>query len=118
MPVAPMGDEHPLPKIPDNPIKLEKNVPPAVEAAPMPEQMSAVAPPVVRRPVKPIGPVYYFGPNLVVDNVTTPPAMHLPNSPFVEDLSVAGDHGRYTYYSYRRPWYTPGQQSANVTIVW
>ncbi|WP_437204926.1 hypothetical protein [Planctomicrobium sp. SH664] len=27
-------------------------------------------------------------------------------------------HERYPYYSYRRPWYTPGPVSQNVTIVW
>jgi hypothetical protein len=70
--------------------------------------------------VKPKGPVYYYpvDPYTFPANVNTPPAMHLPNSPYVEDLSVDGDHGRYVYYSYRRPWYTPGHLSANVTIVW
>jgi hypothetical protein len=32
--------------------------------------------------------------------------------------SVGGIHDRYPYYSYRRPWYTAGPASANVTIVW
>jgi hypothetical protein len=27
-------------------------------------------------------------------------------------------HVRYPYYSYRRPWYTPGPGSVNVTIIW
>jgi hypothetical protein len=27
-------------------------------------------------------------------------------------------HDRYPYYSYRRPWYSAGPASANVTIVW
>jgi len=73
-----------------------------------------------RPPVKVKGPVYYFpvDPFTFPANVTTPPRMHIPNSPDVHDLSVDGDHGRYTYYSYRRPWYTPGHRSANVTIVW
>jgi hypothetical protein len=31
---------------------------------------------------------------------------------------VDGVHARYPYYSYRRPWYTAGPASANVTIVW
>jgi hypothetical protein len=31
---------------------------------------------------------------------------------------VCGIHDRYPYYSYRRPWYTAGPASANVTIVW
>jgi hypothetical protein len=78
-------------------------------------------PPVAnRRSVTPKGPVYYYpvDPYTFPANVNTPPAMHVPNSPCPEDLSVNGDHGRYTYYSYRRPWYTPGHQSANVTIVW
>jgi len=31
----------------------------------------------------------------------------------------AGDeHLRFPYYSYRRPWYTPGPASRNVNIVW
>ena len=78
-------------------------------------------PPVAnRRPAKLKGPVYYYpvDPYTFPANVNTPPTPHYPNSPFVEDLSVDGDHGRFTYYSYRRPWYTPGHLSANVTIVW
>jgi hypothetical protein len=31
---------------------------------------------------------------------------------------IAGVHGRYPYYSYRRPWYPVGPVSANITIVW
>lgn len=31
---------------------------------------------------------------------------------------VGGIHQRYPYYSYRRPWYTPGPASHNVTIIW
>jgi hypothetical protein len=133
-----------LPQIPENPIRLENEKPlQAPEAGPVPGQqpdlvpnqepnlvpvqqpqampVAPVEPPVANvRPVKPKGPVYYYpvDPYTFPANVNTPPAMHVPNSPFVEDLSVAGDHGRYTYYSYRRPWYTPGHQSANVTIVW
>jgi len=117
-----------LPQIPENPIRLEEQsnlVPPGGQP---------VAPPVVvngqivpqqvpvatRPPVKPKGPVYYYPvePYRFPANAAVPPAMHVPNSPLVEDLSVDGDHGRYTYYSYRRPWYTPGHLSANVTIVW
>ncbi|HVJ69845.1 MAG TPA: hypothetical protein VM510_17840 [Caulifigura sp.] len=116
---VPQADNQSLPKIPENPIRLEQNISPAAQpgsaAEPMP---GTTAPSVTKRPVTPIGPVYYFAPNIIVENVTTPPAMHYPNSPWVEDLSVDGDHGRYVYYSYRRPWYTPGQLSANVTIVW
>lgn len=29
-----------------------------------------------------------------------------------------GLHTRYPYYSYRRPWYTPGPASLNVNIIW
>ncbi|WP_437193043.1 hypothetical protein [Planctomicrobium sp. SH527] len=29
-----------------------------------------------------------------------------------------GMHDRYPYYSYRRPWYTPGPISHNVNIIW
>ena len=29
-----------------------------------------------------------------------------------------GMHVRYPYYSYRRPWYTPGPASQNVSILW
>jgi len=29
-----------------------------------------------------------------------------------------GIHDRYPYYSYRRPWYTPGRPSQNVNIIW
>lgn len=29
-----------------------------------------------------------------------------------------GEHARYPYYSYRRPWYAPGPASRNVNIVW
>ncbi len=31
---------------------------------------------------------------------------------------AGGLHERFPYYSYRRPWYTPGPASLNVTIVW
>jgi hypothetical protein len=137
-----------LPQLPENPIRLENEkslqapgtapvpaqapveqpvVVPAQQPFVVPMQqpqvmpVAPVDPPVAnRRTVKPKGPVYYYpvDPYTFPANVNTPPAMHIPNSPFVEDLSVAGDHGRHTYYSYRRPWYTPGHQSANVTIVW
>ncbi|MCA8998055.1 MAG: hypothetical protein KDA80_13750 [Planctomycetaceae bacterium] len=30
----------------------------------------------------------------------------------------AGVHGRYPFFSYRAPWYTPGPVSRNITIVW
>jgi len=124
-----------LPQLPENPIKLEEpqarpQQPLEHPAAPIVEQpmgnpavemtQPAQAPVVTKRPAQPKGPVYYYPVDLQsgVSSVTMPPGMHIPNSPYVEDLSVAGDHGRYTYYSYRRPWYTPGQLSANVTIVW
>jgi hypothetical protein len=29
-----------------------------------------------------------------------------------------GQHDRYPYYSYRRPWYSPGPISHNVNIIW
>jgi hypothetical protein len=29
-----------------------------------------------------------------------------------------GVHARYPYYSYRRPWFTPGPRSVNVNIIW
>jgi hypothetical protein len=114
-----------LPQLPENPIKLESgkrsesNVVEAPAVAP-PPVAAPVAAPVVRPPVQVVGPVYYFapGPYTYPGNLMVPPPMHVPNSPFVEDLSVAGEHGRYPYYSYRRPWYTPGQMNRNVTIVW
>jgi hypothetical protein len=31
---------------------------------------------------------------------------------------AGGEHARYPYYSYRRPWYSPGPVSRNVNIVW
>ncbi|QDT55403.1 hypothetical protein Pan44_34460 [Caulifigura coniformis] len=123
-----------LPQLPENPIRLQEEKPvPVQPAAPAENEpveqpavssgldMQAAPPPeAARKPVQPKGPVYYFPLDLRVDpsSVTMPPAMHIPNSPAVEDLSISGDHGRYTYYSYRRPWYTPGHLSANVTIVW
>ncbi len=113
-----------LPQLPENPIKLEDERPAAATPQPdavelTPHQMDVTGP-ASRKPVKPAGPVYFFAttPEAYAATVMAPPAMHVPNSPFVEDLSVAGDHGRYPYYSYRRPWYTPGQLNANVTIVW
>jgi hypothetical protein len=119
-----------LPQLPENPIRLEEDRKPVegpVNALPQPPVNTPAAgtphvglPAPTRTAVKPKGPVYYYpqDPYAFPANVTTPPAMHIPNSPFVEDLSGDGDHGRYTYYSYRRPWYTPGHLSANVTIVW
>lgn len=41
-------------------------------------------------------------------------AMSFPQAPPVS----GGLHERYPYYSYRRPWYTPGPASLNATIVW
>jgi hypothetical protein len=130
-PMPPVQSE-PLPQIPENPIRLEDQqnlVPPAGQPTAPPivnhgqidqGQVIPGQAPVTTKPVKPIGPVYYYpvDPYRFPANAAVPPGMHIPNSPFVEDLSVDGDHGRYTYYSYRRPWYTPGHQSANVTIVW
>ena len=131
-PMPPVQSEL-LPQIPENPIRLEdqKNlVPPMEQPVPPPAVVNdqfvggpivpQQAPVATRPPVKPKGPVYYYPvePYRFPANAAVPPAMHVPNSPFVEDLSVDGDHGRYTYYSYRRPWYTPGHLSANVTIVW
>ncbi len=114
----PQAQPEALPQLPENPIKLEEKLQPDVYL--QPSQMPAAAPVVSQHPVKAVGPVYYFapGPHAYPAAVISPAAVHVPNSPFVEELSVAGDHGRYTYYSYRRPWYTPGQLSANVTIVW
>jgi len=123
----PAPQQEPLPQLPENPIRLEEErkpvegpvtQPPVNTPAPGTAHVGLPAP--TRGSVKPKGPVYYYpqNPYAFPANVTTPPAMHVPNSPFVEDLSVDGDHGRYTYYSYRRPWYTPGHLSANVTIVW
>lgn len=124
---VPMNESSPLPTLPDNPIQLEPTspseeqptiTPSAPEPLPVPVQ-TAIPMASGPRP-KVMGPVYYFapGPNNSPWNQLPPPPMHVPNSPFVEDLSVAGDHGRYPYYSYRRPWYTPGQMNANVTIIW
>jgi hypothetical protein len=122
-----------LPQIPDNAIRLENENsldapgpaqrPDVVVPGQQPDVVPGAPgePPVAnRRLVMPKGPVYYYpvDPYTFPANVNTPPAMHVPNSPYPEELSVFGDHGRYTYYSYRRPWYTPGHQSANVTIVW
>ena len=122
--VTPVDESNSLPTLPDNPIQLETNLPSSAKpttvapsAAPQPVQPTPVVSGV---PAKIVGPVYYYapGPNNAPWNRMAPPPMPVPNSPFVEDLSVAGDHGRYPYYSYRRPWYTPGQMNANVTIVW
>lgn len=124
---VPQAQPEVLPQLPENPIRLEneKNLVPPVGQPVPPQQVGngqvfGAHPPVATRPVKPKGPVYYYAvnPYTFPGNATTPPPLHVPNSPFVEDLSVDGDHGRFTYYSYRRPWYTPGHLSANVTIVW
>jgi hypothetical protein len=125
---TPAAVTEPLPELPENPIRLEpeepREAPPAkteelsrpMVAGPMPQPPAEPKP-----PVKPVGPVYYYPP-LVPEawpgSAIVPPGPHIPNSPFVADLSVSGDHGRYPYYSYRRPWYTPGRMNANVTIVW
>lgn len=45
---------------------------------------------------------------------TTPPPLGL----IQPEAWAGGIHERFPYYSYRRPWYTPGQSSLNVTIVW
>lgn len=40
-----------------------------------------------------------------------------PVAPMSFSPSV-GMHDRYPYYSYRRPWYSPGPASRNVNIIW
>jgi hypothetical protein len=49
-----------------------------------------------------------------------PEAYWSPYGPMHGFVAVpAGElHVRHPYYSYRRPWYTPGPASLNVTIVW
>ncbi|WP_437230998.1 hypothetical protein SH661x_002253 [Planctomicrobium sp. SH661] len=42
-----------------------------------------------------------------------------PSYPVRMDTGPAGgEHARFPYYSYRRPWYTPGPVSRNVNIIW
>jgi hypothetical protein len=48
-----------------------------------------------------------LGPPEFTDRLVAPPVPH-----------VGGLHDRYPYYSYRRPWYSPGPVSMNVTIPW
>jgi len=38
--------------------------------------------------------------------------------PYFHTGPAGGEHPRFPYYSYRRPWYTPGPVSRNVNIVW
>jgi hypothetical protein len=47
-----------------------------------------------------------------------PPAMPPMGVYGYTGAAADGVHPRYPYYSYRRPWYTPGPASRNVTILW
>jgi hypothetical protein len=42
----------------------------------------------------------------------------VPMNPSLMVNGAAGEHPRYPYYSYRRPWYTPGPASRNINIIW
>jgi hypothetical protein len=46
------------------------------------------------------------------------PAGYGYGPPYTAVSAVGGLHDRYPYYSYRRPWYSPGPASVNVTILW
>lgn len=73
------------------------------------------AAPAIAAPMVPIAPVVPFGPAMSDFGVTP---MHFGS--FSNARGEMG-HVRYPYYSYRRPWYFPGQPSFNVTIpgsVW
>ena len=71
-----------------------------------PHQVQYVQPvaPMIAAPMVPIGPV-------MSDFGVTP-------TNFGSFTNARGEigHVRYPYYSYRRPWYYPGQPSFNVTI--
>ncbi len=45
-------------------------------------------------------------------SITGQPVAPISYSPY------PGDHERYPFYSYRRPWYSPGPASHNVNIIW
>lgn len=75
--------------------------PSAGSAAPRPAPLVTTYPAANCPPaVLPYDPGVYYRPEAVI-----PPAND-------------GLHVRYPYYSYRRPWYPPGPQSLNVTIIW
>lgn len=38
--------------------------------------------------------------------------------PYFHTGPAGGEHARFPYFSYRRPWYSPGPISRNVNIVW
>ena len=74
---------------------------------------SAVEPPLV-------SPQGYYVPYTGVGVNMVAPGMAFPHGyPGVPSFGPApGLHARYPYYSYRRPWYTPGPASLNVNIIW
>ncbi|SFI57179.1 hypothetical protein [Planctomicrobium piriforme] len=72
--------------------------------------------------VSPYQPYYLYQPTLG----TTPASQSQYNTFSTTGYPTApqsfstspGKHDRYPYYSYRRPWYTPGPASHNVNIIW
>lgn len=131
----------PSPAIPDNGITTVPDHAPAGPAtvfdsvpATMPPS-SAPYPSVPFAPTSPSteylppsGPGYPANPPLPVVAPIVPGAsaggVMVPYDPYAIPVPAAilppvgGLHNRYPYYSYRRPWFTPGPASRNVTIIW
>ncbi|WP_437185088.1 hypothetical protein SH668x_002178 [Planctomicrobium sp. SH668] len=57
----------------------------------------------------------FYGPP---QHAATPYAQRPAVQPMSDPSLIGGEHARYPYYSYRRPWYSPGPVSRNVNIIW
>jgi hypothetical protein len=133
--IAPMNQPPAQPAVLP-PIVSQPEAPPAVECTPVmpaPPEMPFYAP-CATSVCGPFGPPQFGnapGPGTGVAVPPVPPAyLAAPtgvygswcgdhSNPVVGFNSAGGGiHDRYPYYSYRRPWYTAGPASANVTIVW
>jgi hypothetical protein len=126
----------------NGPTQQPATLPPVVAQPPAPQvspahECSPVMPAVPAMPIYaqcatsicgPFGPPQFGnapGPGTGVAVPPVPPAYLAAPTGFYGPVNAGfygpvagGIHDRYPYYSYRRPWYTAGPASANVTIVW
>lgn len=100
------------------PPNAQQAAPPIVTTPAPRAVISPVAPPVTY--AAPMQSSYYAPPQDYTSNYPT--GSQLPqwtDPPRLPSAAPAGSlHQQFPYYSYRRPWYTPGPASLNATIVW
>lgn len=99
----------PLPPLENRVVQPSPNM-----VVPAPEFKSVPNSVVTQPPVQ-----LYSAPVYSAPVYTVPQLPVWTNPPRLPSTVPAGAlHSRYPYYSYRRPWYTPGPASLNATIVW